>query len=74
MKAAEILEALGQIEAAARVLEAAGRLPKWKKECIAKYSECQDEKWVGNCHDCLRRCQGQQKWPDDMCYDPRKRN
>ncbi|MDC0707082.1 hypothetical protein POL68_01230 [Stigmatella sp. ncwal1] len=40
LKAAEILEALGQIAAAARVLEAAGRLPKWKKECINTYYEC----------------------------------
>ena len=39
MKAAEILEALGQLEAAARVLEAAGRLPKWKKKCMDKYNE-----------------------------------
>ena len=74
LEAAEILEALGQFAAAARVLEAAGRLPKWKKECIDKYVMCQLEGWVGNCYDCIRRCEGQHQWPDDMCYDPRKRN
>lgn len=74
MKAAEILEALGQLEAAAQVLEAAGRLPKWKKECIGKYVKCQNQGWAGNCYDCLRRCEGQHKWPEDMCYDPREQN
>jgi hypothetical protein len=74
LKAAEILEALGQIAAAARVLEAAGRLPKWKKECIDNYFKCQDEGWTGNCYDCLRRCEGQREWPEQMCPDPRKLN
>ena len=74
LEAAEILEALGQIAAAARVLEAAGRLPKWKKECIDKYVKCQNQGWAGNCYDCLRRCEGQHKWPEDMCYDPREQN
>ena len=22
----------------------------------------------------LRRCEGQHKWPEDMCYDPREQN
>ena len=74
LEAAEILDALEQFAAAAQVLEAAGRLPKWKKECIDKYVKCQLEGWVGNCYDCIRRCEGQRKWPKDMCYDPRKRN
>lgn len=74
LEAAEILEALGQIEAAARVLEAAGRLPRWRRECIDNYAECQQRKWVGNCYDCLRRCEGQHKCPEDMCYDPREQN
>ncbi len=73
-EAAKILEALGQMEAAGQALEAAGRLPKWKKACIDKYVECQLRGWVGNCYDCIRRCEGQHKWPEDMCYDPRKRN
>jgi hypothetical protein len=74
LEAAKILEALGQIAAAARVLEAAGRLPKWKKECIDKYVKCQNQGWVGNCYDCLRRCEGQHKWPEDMCHDLREQN
>ncbi|HYI00134.1 MAG TPA: hypothetical protein VD972_29540 [Hyalangium sp.] len=73
-EAAKILEALGQLEAVARALEATGRLPKWKKECIDNYVVCQQRKWVGNCYDCLRRCEGQHKWPEDMCYDPREQN
>jgi hypothetical protein len=73
LEAAKILEALGQLEAAARVLEAAGRLPKWKKECINTYYECLNKGWVGtwNCVDCLRFCEGQQgKWPKDRCFPP----
>jgi hypothetical protein len=73
-EAAKVLEALGQIEAAARALEAAGRLPKWKKECNDHYFKCQDEGWTGNCYDCLRRCEGQREWPQQMCPDPRKLN
>jgi hypothetical protein len=73
LKAAEILEAFGQFAAAAQVLEAAGRLPKWKKECINTYNECMNKGWVGtwNCVDCLRYCEGQQgKWPKDRCFPP----
>ena len=46
------------------------RTPKWKKECIKKYVECINRKWVGNCHDCLRYCEGQHTWPADWCYAP----
>jgi len=38
-------------------------LPEWKQDCIRKYNRCQDRKWTGNCHDCMRLCEGQQKWP-----------
>jgi hypothetical protein len=71
LEAAKILEALGQIAAAARVLEAAGRLPKWKKECMDQYNKCINDGWVGtwNCDDCFRFCEGQQgKWPEDRCF------
>ncbi|HEX8705769.1 MAG TPA: hypothetical protein VF815_43440 [Myxococcaceae bacterium] len=70
-EAAKILEVLGQIEAAARALEAAGKLPKWKKECMNKYNQCIEENWVGTwtCVDCFRYCEGQQgKWPGDRCF------
>jgi hypothetical protein len=30
-----------------------------------------NDRWTGNCHDCLRRCEGQHEWPSDMCK-PRK--
>ena len=72
LEAAEVLDALGQIAAAARVLEAAGRRePPWKKECRRLYTECMDKGWVGtwNCVDCFRFCEGQQgKWPEDRCF------
>ena len=42
-------------------------LPEWKQDCIRNYNRCQDRKWTGNCHDCLRRCEGQHEWPRDMC-------
>ena len=37
-------------------------LPEWKQACIRQYNRCQDRKWMGNCNDCLRRCEGQQEW------------
>lgn len=46
-------------------------LPEWKKECISYYNDCQNKGWTGNCHDCLRRCEGQHEWPFNMC-DERK--
>jgi hypothetical protein len=38
------------------------------------YVECQNQKWIGKCDACLRRCEGQRKWPTGMCYAPRARN
>ncbi len=70
-EAAKILEALGQFAAAAQVLEAAGRLPKWKRKCMDSYNKCINKGWVGtwNCVDCLRYCEGQQGvWPEDRCF------
>jgi len=46
-------------------------LPEWKQECIRYYNDCQNKGWTGNCHDCLRRCEGQHEWPFSMC-DERK--
>lgn len=49
--------------------------PEWKKACMELYAECQQEKWTGNCGDCLRRCEGQRgKWPEAMCSrrEPRR--
>lgn len=73
-EAAKILEALGQLEAATRAWEAAGRKePPWKKECRRLYTECINDGWAGtwNCVDCLRYCEGQQgKWPKDRCFSP----
>lgn len=72
LEAAKILEALGQLEAAARVLEAAGRRePPWKKECRRLYTKCINKGWVGtwNCVDCLRYCEGQEgEWPRNRCF------
>ncbi len=43
-------------------------LPEWKQDCIRNYNRCQDRKWTGNCHDCMRLCEGQQKWPSGKCH------
>jgi hypothetical protein len=45
-------------------------LPEWKQECIKNYVHCMDERWGGPCYDCIRRCEGQHKWPLDMCPPP----
>jgi hypothetical protein len=46
-------------------------LPEWKRECIRFYGDCKDSRFSGPCYDCLRRCEGQQSWPFEMCR-PRK--
>jgi hypothetical protein len=50
------------------------RLPKWKRKCMDAYYECMQEKWVGSCYDCFRRCEGQHQWPEDWCYEAKQRN
>jgi len=42
-------------------------LPEWKRRCIQAYGDCRDGMYVGPCYDCLRRCEGQQDWPLNMC-------
>ena len=42
-------------------------LPEWKQKCIRNFNRCQDRRWTGNCHDCMRLCEGQREWPDEMC-------
>lgn len=46
-------------------------LPEWKQRCIRAYVDCQNEAWTGNCHDCLRYCEGQQEWPRNRCRERR---
>jgi hypothetical protein len=43
-------------------------LPKWKQKCIEAYNDCQNDGWTGDCHDCLRLCEGQRKWPTKQCH------
>lgn len=43
-------------------------LPKWKQKCIEAYNDCQNDGWTGDCHDCLRSCEGQHKWPTKKCH------
>ncbi|RKG98178.1 hypothetical protein [Corallococcus carmarthensis] len=43
------------------------RLPEWKQRCIRNWNACADGRFTGPCTDCLRRCEGQQDWPLDMC-------
>jgi hypothetical protein len=42
-------------------------LPEWKQDCIRDYNDCVNDGWTGKCDDCLRRCEGQHEWPNDMC-------
>ena len=42
----------------------------WRDQCIDLYVACKQRKWTGNCHDCLRWCQGQKEWPFHMCTKP----
>jgi hypothetical protein len=42
-------------------------LPEWKRRCIRNYGDCKDGLFSGPCYDCLRRCEGQQDWPVNMC-------
>jgi hypothetical protein len=86
MRVASILKTLGMLNEAIQTGEGAestpstdapeataestDRTPQWKKQCIKTYVECINRKWVGNCHDCLRYCEGQRKWPADWCYNP----
>lgn len=44
-------------------------LPEWKQECIKNYYFCIQRGWTGECHDCLRYCEGQHKWPSNMCHE-----
>lgn len=43
-------------------------LPAWKQECIRNYTVCKNQGWTGNCHDCLRYCEGQKRWPINQCH------
>ncbi|HEX8703704.1 MAG TPA: hypothetical protein VF815_33010 [Myxococcaceae bacterium] len=49
-------------------------LPEWKRECIRGYKNCQEFGWTGNCHDCLRYCEGQHAWPTATCGPPKRRS
>ncbi|GMT97843.1 hypothetical protein KH5H1_19620 [Corallococcus caeni] len=49
------------------------RLPEWKNRCLRTWNECADGRYSGPCTDCLRRCEGQQEWPIEMCGPKRKR-
>lgn len=48
-------------------------LPDWKRECIRFYGDCKNAKFTGPCYECLRRCEGQQEWPLDMCAPSRNK-
>lgn len=39
----------------------------YRQHCIDMFVLCQHRKWTGNCHDCLRYCQGQKQWPFHLC-------
>ena len=48
-------------------------LPEWKQECIRRYVDCKNEDWTGNCHDCIRSCEGQREWPFSKCRERRQK-
>lgn len=48
-------------------------LPDWKRECIRLYGDCKDAKFTGSYYECLRRCEGQQECPLDMCVPSRNK-
>ncbi len=70
-QAAEILEALNGLRMAVDEGEFTNNadLPEWKQRCIKGYVLCVDQGWPGNCYECLRLCEGQQKWPEH-CPSP----
>lgn len=64
------------VEDAVRAAQAASESAKdeevdpdegYRDHCIDMYVLCQLRKWSGNCHDCLRYCQGQKQWPFSVC-------
>ena len=48
-------------------------LEEWKQECIRRYVDCKNHGWTGNCHDCIRYCEGQREWPFSKCRERRKK-
>jgi hypothetical protein len=43
----------------------------WREHCRDLFVQCRDQKkprWVGNCYDCFRWCEGQHQWPFQMCW------
>lgn len=43
-------------------------LPEWKQQCIKSWVRCKQEGWMGPCYACLRRCEGQREWPEELCH------
>jgi len=69
----DIFEALNGLKMAIDEGEFANNadLPPWKQACIKGFVLCQNEKWTGNCYDCLRYCEGQREWPANKCRERR---
>ncbi|WP_426747225.1 hypothetical protein VZQ01_06715 [Myxococcus faecalis] len=50
---------------------------EWKQQCMDLYVQCQNQtkpRWSGDCHACFRNCEGQHKWPFQMCHPRRSRS
>lgn len=71
--AEEIFETLNGLKMAIDEGEFANNanLPKWKQACIKGFVRCTDERWTGNCYECLRYCEGQHEWPGEKCRERR---
>lgn len=55
------------------------RFPQdWRGQCIALYEMCVQNRWTGNCGQCLNKCTAQQEWPfgkgPGFCSPRRKKN
>lgn len=43
----------------------------WRQHCIDTYVLCRSQKkprWVGDCYECFRNCEGQRQWPFAQCH------
>jgi hypothetical protein len=59
--------------AAAAAYAATVELSAENQVCIDTYVRCIEQRWTGNCYDCLRNCQGQHEWPLGICAPRTKR-
>jgi hypothetical protein len=42
-------------------------VPEWKRRCINRLTRCLNFNWTGDCEACMRWCEGQHRWPSNIC-------